>query len=119
MVLVVAVTGNIPTAAVLDVPRLPGEDVPDVLPLPVLVPASLNLVSSGGRPPHKVRRETVLQEGLLCIVGLHQTGEDRQQTDKDRDRDRERHPRLILTELRAQITEQLTSLIRFTFNILH
>ena len=33
----VAVTGHIPTAAVLDVPLLPGEDVPDVLPLPALI----------------------------------------------------------------------------------
>ena len=96
MVLVVAVTGNIPTAAVLDVPRLPGEDVPDVLPLPVLVPAPLNLVGRSGRPPYKVRGETGLEEGLLWLVGLQAGEEARQENDRDTDRDRH------LTELRPR-----------------
>ena len=44
----VAVTGHIPTAAVLDVPLLPGEDVPDVLPLPALIlfMASIFIISN-------------------------------------------------------------------------
>ena len=114
MVLVVAVAGHVPTAAVLDVGRvIVNEKVPDVFPLSVLVPAPLNLVGCSGRPPYKVRGETGLEEGLLWLVGLQAGEEERQENDRDTDRDRH------LTELRVQITGQSSALIRFTFNILH
>ena len=43
LVLVVGVAGHVPVRAVLDVPLLPHEQVPDVQPLAVLVPGALDL----------------------------------------------------------------------------
>ena len=57
----------------------PGESVPDVDSLPVLVPASLYLVSSSGTAPQKVLREMIVEELLLGGVGQHGGQEDRQQ----------------------------------------
>ena len=92
----ITVTSHISTGPILDGPVVPGEHIPDVDTLPVLIPAPLNLVGRSGRPPDKVRGETGLEEGLLWLVGLQAGEEARQENDRDTDRDRH------LTELRPR-----------------
>ena len=53
-VVVIGVTGHLSTGPINDVTLLPGEHVPDVLSLPILIPASLNLISCCGCSPLEI-----------------------------------------------------------------
>ena len=127
LVFVVGVAGYISTGAVLDISlhlqhvgdsghvlhRLYlGESVPDVDSLPVLVPASLYLVSSSSAAPGKVLREVTVEELLLGWVGQH-CGEQGRQEGRQEDR-QETHVLHLSLVSSLQVSEKKTKLLKLS-----